>query len=77
MYSKETTQQLQKQAVGFIKNIDGITKKEIEGLRDVLRFHEHRYYILNDPLISDFEYDQLFKALEKLEAENPSLISSD
>src|SRR5690349_5763071 len=77
MYSKETTQQLQKQAVGFIKNIDGITKKEIETLRDVLRFHEHRYYILNDPLISDFEYDQLFKALEKLEDENPSLISSD
>ena len=79
MYSKETTQQLQKQAVGFIKKLDNsaIDKKEIEALRDVLRFHEYRYYVLNDPLISDFEYDQLFKALEKLEEENPTLVSSD
>lgn len=43
----------------------------------MLRFHEHRYYILNDPLLSDFEYDQLFKALEKIEKENPTLISPD
>jgi len=43
----------------------------------VLRFHEHRYYILNDPLLSDFEYDQLFKALEKIEKENPTLITPD
>jgi len=43
----------------------------------VLRFHEHRYYILNDPLLSDFEYDQLFKALEKIEKENPTLITLD
>jgi len=43
----------------------------------VLRFHEHRYYILNDPLLSDYEYDQLFKALEKIEKENPTLISPD
>ena len=43
----------------------------------MLRFHEHRYYILNDPLLSDYEYDQLFKALEKIEKENPTLISPD
>lgn len=43
----------------------------------MLRFHEHRYYILNDPLLSDFEYDQLFKALEKIEKENPTLITPD
>jgi DNA ligase (NAD+) len=54
-----------------------VPEKKIETLRDVLRFHEYRYYILNDPLISDFEYDQLFKALEKIEKENPSLISVD
>jgi len=79
MYAKETARQLQKQAVYFIKKLDNssIQKKEIEALRDVLRFHEYRYYILNDPLISDFEYDQLFKALEKLEEENTSLITSD
>ncbi|MGZ8557840.1 MAG: NAD-dependent DNA ligase LigA [Chitinophagaceae bacterium] len=79
MYSKVATQQLQKQAVDFIKKLDSsaIDKKEIETLREVLRFHEYRYYILNDPLISDFEYDQLYKALEKLEEKNPSLVTSN
>jgi DNA ligase (NAD+) len=43
----------------------------------VLRFHEYRYYILNDPLVADYEYDELYKALEKMEKENPSLITAD
>src|SRR5688572_17484106 len=77
MYSKELTQQLQKQTVAFLKQKEKIAAKEVEKLRDVLRFHEHRYYILNDPLISDAEYDQLFKALEKLESDNPKIITSD
>lgn len=38
-------------------------------LGDVIRFHEYRYYVLNEPLISDFEYDQLFKKLEAIEAD--------
>src|SRR5204862_6757239 len=41
------------------------------------RFHEYRYYILNDPLISDFEYDQLYKSLEKIEKENPEIVTAD
>jgi DNA ligase (NAD+) len=79
MYSREETQRLQQQAAAMLKKTtDGsINKTEIESLRDVLRFHEYRYYILNDPLISDFEYDQLFKALEKLESDHPSLLTSD
>lgn len=79
MYSKEETLQLQKQAVAFIKQIDNSSFKnnEIEALRNVLRFHEYRYYVLNDPLISDFEYDRLFKTLQKLEEEHPDLITSD
>ena len=79
MYSKEETQQLQKQAIAFIKQIDNSSFKtsDIESLRNVLRFHEYRYYILNEPLISDFEYDQLFKALQKIEEEDPAPISTD
>ncbi len=79
MYSKDSTQQLQKQTIGFLKQIakTAIDKKDIEALRDVLRFHEYRYYILNDPLISDPEYDQLFKSLEKIEAEHPSLLTAN
>jgi DNA ligase (NAD+) len=79
MYSKETTQQLQKLTATLAKKkaADAVNKKEIEDLRNVLRFHEYRYYILNDPLISDYEYDQLYKALEKIEKENPNLVSAD
>jgi DNA ligase (NAD+) len=42
-----------------------------EPLRDVLRFHENRYYVLNNPLISDFEYDMLYKLLESIEKKHP------
>ncbi len=54
-----------------------INKKDADNLRDVLRFHEYRYYVLNDPLIADFEYDQLYKDLERLEKENPSAVPAD
>ena len=49
----------------------------IEGLREVIRFHENRYYVMNDPLVSDLEFDQLYKALEKVEAAHPELIRAD
>jgi len=79
MLPKETIQKLQTASAKFLKDLGkgAIPVKEIENLRNVLRFHEHRYYILNDPLISDFEYDQLYKALEKMEAGNASLITAD
>ena len=76
MYSKEQTKKLQTETTGLLKKKD-IAAKDAGALRDVLRFHEHRYYILNDPLISDFEYDQLYKALEKIESENPKLVTPD
>ena len=79
MYSKEQTQNLQQQTEDLIKehNSKSINTKAIETLRTVLRFHEYRYYILNDPLISDFEYDTLYKLLEKIEEEHPTLITPD
>jgi DNA ligase (NAD+) len=79
MYSKDQTQKLQKNTSAFIKKMKAgdIDKKEVDELRNVLRFHEYRYYILNDPLISDYEYDQLYKLLETIEKENPGLITAD
>jgi len=78
MYSKEETTKLQNSTNSFLKELErGISENKIEGLRNVLRFHEYRYYILNDPLISDYEYDQLFKSLEKIEIKNPKLITGD
>lgn len=79
MYSAQITKTLQKETVGFLKRNEkqALDRKEIEDLRNILRFHEYRYYVLNDPLISDFEYDVLYKALDKIENENPKLISPD
>lgn len=75
----ERIQKLQHETTALLKKATAksITPNDIEALRDVLRFHEYRYYILNDPLISDFEYDSLYKQLEALEKENPDLVVPD
>ena len=49
----------------------------IKKLRDQLRHHAHRYYVLDDPEISDSQYDKLYKELLGLESEYPALISTD
>lgn len=46
---------------------------EVERLRQELTFHNHRYYVLDDPLVSDAEYDQLFRHLAELETQYPEL----
>ncbi len=48
-----------------------------ELLRAILHFHEYRYYILNDPIIADVEYDALFKYLQEIEKKNPTLQTAD
>ena len=79
MYSPDQTSKLQKLTSSLLEkaNKQSIRKADIESIREVLRFHEHRYYILSDPLISDFEYDSLYKGLEKLETEYPDLVTAD
>ncbi|MDH7517097.1 MAG: NAD-dependent DNA ligase LigA [Candidatus Thermoplasmatota archaeon] len=52
-------------------------KKEIEKLREQINYHNYMYYVENNPVISDYEFDQLLKKLEKLEAEYPDLITPD
>ena len=52
-------------------------KKEIEKLRDEINYHNHKYYVENNPVISDYEFDQLLKKLEKIETEHPDLITPD
>lgn len=80
MYSTGQTKSFQQLTITLL---DKVTKdkinpaNEVNDLREVLRFHEYRYYIMNDPLVADYEYDQLYKALEKIEAAHPELISSD
>jgi len=52
-------------------------KKKIQELRKQINFHAHRYYELDDPLIADSEYDQLFQELLNLEELHPELITPD
>ncbi|MGC1268236.1 MAG: NAD-dependent DNA ligase LigA, partial [Candidatus Acidiferrum sp.] len=52
-------------------------KKEIEGLREKLRHHEYRYYVLDEPEISDAAYDKLMQRLQQLEAAYPELVTPD
>ena len=52
-------------------------EKKIEALREKIRHHEYRYYVLDDPEITDAEFDQLMTSLKKLEAEHPGLITPD
>jgi DNA ligase (NAD+) len=51
--------------------------EKIEALREKIRHHEYRYYVLDDPEISDFDFDKLVEQLKKLEAEHPELITPD
>ncbi len=51
--------------------------QEIAALREKLRHHEYRYYVLDDPEVSDAEYDRLMERLKRLEAENPRLVTPD
>ncbi len=52
-------------------------EKRIEELRSKILKHDYNYYVLAQPVISDMEYDLLVKVLEKLENENPELITAD
>lgn len=57
--------------------MDKDISKKAEELRKAITEHEHRYYVLAEPVISDYEFDMLVKELEKLEADYPELITPD
>jgi DNA ligase (NAD+) len=52
-------------------------KERIEELRKTIDEHNHRYYVLNQPTISDFEFDLLLNELQTLERKFPELITPD
>jgi len=83
MYSKEQetklielSKELLKLDVSQIKTEEE-AKEIIEKLREVIRYHDWRYYVLADPVMSDYEYDKLFHKLKELEAKFPSLITQE
>jgi DNA ligase (NAD+) len=52
-------------------------KRRVEELRDLINYHDYRYYVLDDPEVSDAEYDQLMRELRKHEEAFPELITPD
>src|SRR5580704_5771468 len=52
-------------------------RDQAERLREKIRHHEHLYYVLDEPAISDAEFDRLMVRLKQLEAEHPELVTPD
>jgi DNA ligase (NAD+) len=80
MYGSDQLKNLQNHTSIFLKMAENQTPPgtfDISLLRDVLRFHEYRYYVLNEPLVSDYEYDRLYHLLKKTEQAHPDLITPD
>ena len=59
------------------RGADEAARREIEELRSLVRYHEHRYHVLDDPQIGDSDYDALYRELVDLEARFPELITPD
>ncbi len=57
-------------------NVDALQARAAR-LREEIEQHNHRYYVLDDPLIADAEFDRLFRELQELEAAHPELQSAD
>ena len=59
------------------QNVNSQIAQKVEALRKALHGHNYRYYVLDDPVISDAEYDRLMQELKQLEKNYPQLASSD
>lgn len=59
-----------------ISGKDGV-RQRLQALRQELHLHAHRYYVLDDPILADAEYDRLFQELVALEQQHPELITAD
>lgn len=81
MYSATEQKALYERSKQLLSAVDADTlhtaKEQVEQLTKVLVYHEWRYYVLDDPILSDEEYDRLYKLLERVEAAFPSLVTPD
>ena len=84
MYTQERERELIELTRSLLKEINTMKKANFEKakvyaekLREVIRYHDYKYYVQASPVISDYEYDQLFRALRDLEKRYPSIITPD
>lgn len=76
MYNNELQEKLTKDTKTFLAK-ETLEVDDLTLLKDVLRYHDWRYYVLSEPIISDYEYDILFAELKKIEEKHSSLITPD
>lgn len=80
MYNSKQTRHLQQATGQFLKGNNPLltdVQQQLALLRDVLRFHEYRYYVMTEPLVADYEYDLLYKQLQQIEDQHPGLVTPD
>ncbi len=82
MYTHEQTAHMQQLTLQWLTIADThnatlTAMAQIQTLRRLLQFHEHRYYVANQPLISDTQYDTLYHLLDKTEQQYPELVTAD
>ncbi len=89
MYTAQEERELKKLTDEILKFIEGkdknywkrLSKEEAEELaeklRKVIRYHDYKYYVQANPVISDYQYDKLFHALEDLEKAHPEIVTPD
>ncbi|MCX7738502.1 MAG: NAD-dependent DNA ligase LigA [Hydrogenothermaceae bacterium] len=82
MYDKSLEKSLIEKSRELLRlDVSGLSREEAEtvvrDLRDIIRYHDWRYYVLASPVVSDYEYDKLFKLLKYLEERFPDLVTPD
>ena len=82
MFSELQIQQIQQDTKAWLQKLDSMNLEvvdlsKIEALKAIIIFHEYHYYVLSEPKINDFDFDKLYKLLEKIELEQPHLITAD
>ncbi|MEP7196886.1 MAG: NAD-dependent DNA ligase LigA [Saprospiraceae bacterium] len=70
-------EQYKKNFKKFLSNQKATSSTEISEIIELINYHEYKYYVDNDPQISDFEYDQLYKILEAAEFSHPEWKRAD
>jgi len=78
MYNKTQEQELNLLTQQLIKaDVPFSDAEKIEALRRIINYHDWRYYVVSEPVVTDYDYDKLFKQLRELEALHPALVTPD
>jgi len=77
MYTRQDEKNLYEQAKHLIAHTSADYKQEMEDLRKVINYADWKYYVQDEPVFSDFEYDTLFKKLKALEEKYPEQVTAD